>query len=137
MCTTGFIFGGTGKAVRNLDAEERPFEIFTSSEQLNEYRQTHPNDFFNLTDEEYDTYNAAFFSENAMVMFLTQGMSGSIKCIAEDTRFDDGKLYVKVKELSPPMHTMDLHYNTLAVSVPRDIAQNITAVYIESYRVDV
>lgn len=139
MCICGFVFGGAGgiKPVRKLDAEERPFEIFLSQKRLDEYRQGHQNDFFNLTEEEYASYNAAFFQDNALVMFLTQGMSGSIKCVAEDMRLEDGKLYVKVKELSPSMHTMDLHYNTLAVSVPRGIAQDVTAVYIEAYRVDI
>ncbi len=139
MCMCSFVFGGAGNShsVRKLDAEQRPFEVFTTLEQLNAYRASHEGDFFNLTEEEYGKYDEKFFDENAVVMFLTQGMSGSIKCVAEKTRFENDKLYVTVKELSPSMHTMDLHYNTLAVSVSKDIVKDIKSVFIEAYRVDI
>lgn len=137
MCLCCFVFGAAGaKPARKLDAEERPFEIFTTLAQLNEYRQSHEGDFFNLTDEQYACYDEGFFGKNALVMFLTQGMSGSIRCVAEECRLENTTLYVRVKELSPPMHTMDLHYNTLAVAVPRNTAKDITAVYVEAYRVE-
>ncbi len=134
-----FVFGGAGSAspVRKLDAEERPFEVFRSAEELNAYRAAHEGDFFNLSDEEYAMYDEAFFRGNALVMFLTQGMSGSIKCVAEDCRLQGSSLYVRVKEISPSMHTMDLRYNTLAASVPHSVAEKIKSVRIESYRVDV
>lgn len=138
MCLCTFVFGGAfGYPARNLEGEERPFEVFTSLEALNEYRLAHSGDFFNLTQQEYDGYDDEFFKQNALVMFLTQGMSGSIRCIAEDVRLENNTLYVKVRELSPSMHTMDLKYNTLAVSVPRAMARDICAVCIESYRVDI
>lgn len=136
MCM-GWFFGGAGNSARKLDGDERPFEVFTDLARLNEYRARSEGDFFNLTDEEYSRYGEEFFVDNALVMFLTQGMSGSIRCIAEDARLEDGKLIVRVKEISPPMHTMDLHYNTLAVAVPKGIARDITAVYVESYREEV
>ena len=139
MCMCCFAFGGAGFAgsVRNLDAEERPFKVFAFLEELDNYRTSHRGDFFNLDDEEYSRYAAEFFADSALVMFLTQGMSGSIRCVAEDWRLEGGKLYVRVKELSPPMHTMDLHYNTLAIAVPRRVAGEFDAVYIEAYRVEV
>lgn len=138
MCLCSFVFGGAGFAQPvKLDAEERPFVVFTSLEQLEHYRANHKGDFFNLTVEEYGNYGEAFFENHALVMFLTQGMSGSIKCVSESARLDDGKLFVTVKEISPSMHTMDLRYNTLVVSVPINIAQEIVAVYIQSYRVNV
>ncbi len=135
MAFCGFTFGNA--RVRNLDGEERPFEIFTSVKQLEDYRAAHEGDFFNLADEEYALYGEEFFESNALVMFLTEGMSGSIKCFAEGVRFTDNKLYVTVKELSPSMHTMDLRYNALAVAVPASWAQSIREVRIEPYRVEV
>lgn len=137
MLMCAFVFGGASGPIRKLDGDMRPFEIFSSVEELDDYRASHKGDFFNLTDEEYGKYDENFFREYALVMFLTEGMSGSIRCAAENYRVENSALYVRVKEFSPPMHTMDLRYNTLAVAVPRGIAKNIAAVYIEAYRVDV
>lgn len=136
MCLCTFVLGGAGKSARNLDGDERPFEIFTCEEELQRYRTDHDGDFFNLTDREYARFDKKFFQSNALVMFLTQGMSGSIRCVAEDFRLENNTLVVTVKELSPPMHTMDLRYNTLFVAMPRDLARNVTAVVIRSYRVE-
>lgn len=138
MCLCAFVIGGTGFAKTfGLDGEERPFMVFTDVDKLASYRASHEGDFFNLDEEQYAAYNEDFFETNALVMFLTQGMSGSIRCVAEQTRLENGALYVRVKELSPPMHTMDLKYNVLAVAVPREVAQQIKSVYIEAYRVEV
>ena len=139
MCMCCFVFGGTGfaKSVRDLDGETRPFEVFTCLDEMDAYRKNHEGDFFNLTQAQYASYTDAFFQQNALVMFLTQGMSGSIRCIAEDARLENSRLYVRVKELSPPMHTMDLHYNTLAVAVPQNVAHSVKSVCVEAYRVEI
>lgn len=132
------MFGaGFAQPVRDLDAEQRPFEIFTSATQLADYRSSHEGDFFNLTDEQYALYDEAFFAGNALMLVLTQGMSGSIRCIAEGHTLDGSSLYLTVRELSPSMHTMDLHYNTLGVTLTPQEASAVKAVYIRSYRVDV
>ena len=136
MCAGSFIFGGAFvREPYDLDAEKRPFVIFRTLSQLEEYRSGHQGDFFNLSDEQYSVYDESFFKGNALLMFLTQGMSGSIRCEAESFRQENNSLYVKVCERSPLMHTMDLHYNTLAIAIPHSCAQHITAVYIESYRI--
>lgn len=136
MCLCAFVFGGAGAPVRELDGEERPFEIFASVQELQRYRLSHEGDFFNLSEQEYGSYDDAFFQNNALVMFLSRGMSGSIRCIAESARLENSALVVRVKELSPPMHTMDLHYNTLAVAVPRAMARDITSVLVDAHRVE-
>ena len=79
MCMTCLVFGGGFAPVRDLDGEERPFRVFTSAEQLRQYRDGHEGEFFNLSEEEYNSYDEQFFREKALVMFLTQGMSGSIR----------------------------------------------------------
>ena len=134
MCMS-FVVGVS--PLRDLDGEERPFEVFCSLGQLDDYRQIHRGDFFNLTDEQYADFDEEFFRRNALVMFLSHGMSGSIRCEAEGAFLQGDKLVVRVRELSPSMHTMDLKYNTLAVAVEREQAAKIRAVVIDAYRVDV
>lgn len=75
-----FSLGGNLASRADLDGDSRPFVIFYSLAQLDEYRQRHEGDFFNLTDEQYAQYTDAFFADNALLMLLTQGMSGSIRC---------------------------------------------------------
>ncbi len=123
--------------MRDLDGEERPFRVFTSAEQLRQYRDGHEGEFFNLSEEEYNSYDEQFFREKALVMFLTQGMSGSIRCIVQDAHREGTELIVTVKELSPSMHTMDLHYNTLAVALSRENACRVQSVRIKTYRVEI
>ena len=136
MCMAAFTFGsGFGVGTFNTTDSNR-FVVFTSKAQFDGYVSSHEGDFFNVPKEERATYDSTFFETQALVMFLTDGMSGSIKVSCEGYKLDGCDLHVTVKELSPPIHTMDLRYNTLCVTVPQELASAITKVVIESYRVE-
>ena len=141
MCMTAIIFGsgfGTaqeGNGTVNVTDSNR-FVIFTSKAQFDEYVVGHEGDFFNVPASERGKYDSKFFETQALVMFLTDGMSGSIKVSCEGYALNGSELHVKVKELSPPIHTMDLRYNTLCVAIPQSIADSITKVVIESVRLE-
>lgn len=140
LCVASVLMGDAAMQVQGgkLSSDNgNPFVVFTSAQQLREYSRQHKGDFFNLSARQCAKYTDEFFAESALVMFLTDGMSGSIKVKCEGYAFSDGKLLVTVRESSPPMHTMDLKYNVLTVAVPQDIARKITSVAIRSYRVDI
>lgn len=140
MCLAAFAFGsGMGIASNGFGTfnvtDANRFKVFTTKTQLEEYVTTHEGDLFNLTEAELKNYDEKFFMDNALVMFLTDGMSGSIKVSCEGYKLVGEALHVNVKELSPSIHTMDLKYNTLTVAIPQELAKNITKVVIESHRV--
>ena len=141
MCMTTILFGsgfGTaqeGDGTVNVTDSNR-FVIFTSNVQFDEYVVSHEGDLFNVPASERVNYDAKFFETQALVMFLTDGMSGSIKVSCEGYALNGCELHVKVKELSPPIHTMDLRYNTLCIAIPREVAGGIAKVVIESHRVN-
>ena len=144
MCTMVFAFGSGVGFAKNGDSvgtfnttDSNRFVVFTSKAQFDEYVATHEGDFFNVPIGERDKYDAKFFATNALVMFLTDGMSGSIKVSCEGYTLQGNELHVAVKELSPPIHTMDLRYNTLCVEVPQELASVITKVVLESHRVEI
>ena len=113
------------------------FVVFTSKAQLDGYVESHQGDFFNVPESERSQYDGKFFETNALVMFLTDGMSGSIKVVYEGYQLKGDELHVTVKEISPPIHTMDLKYNVLCAAVPKKFAQGINKVVIDSYRVEI
>ena len=143
ICVSAFVFtgfgkggaGGNGGTLNVTDANR--FVVFTSRAQLEEYARSHEGDLFNLSAAEREKYNDEFFATQALVMFLTDGMSGSIKVQCEGYELKNDELHVTVKELSPPIHTMDLRYNTLTVAVPQNIAAKVTKVVLNSYRVEI
>lgn len=143
MCMTAFIFGsaivfaknGAGGTFNTTDSNR--FVVFTSKAQFDEYVASHKGDFFNIAASERSKYDGKFFETSALVMFLTDGMSSSIKVSCEGYKVEGDELHVTVKELSPSIHTMDLKYNTLCVAIPRELASGITKVVIDSYRVDI
>ena len=144
LCMTTIIFGAGGSAGAGGNGEAKGtltvtdanrFVVFTSKAQLDEYCASHVGDLFTLPAEQRAVYDDEFFKSQALVMFLTDGMSGSIKVSCEGYEMKGGELHATVKEMSPPMHTMDLRYNTLTVAVPQEIATNITKVVLNSYRV--
>ena len=146
LCLSAFVFagfgkggtGGVGDAGGTLDTTDaNRFVVFTSKAQLDEYCASHDGDLFTLPEGERSKYNDDFFKTQALVMFLTDGMSGSIKVQCEGYELKNDELHVTVKELSPPIHTMDLHYNTLTVAVPQSLATKITKVVLNSYRVEI
>ena len=142
MCLAAFTFGGgfgiakNGGGTFNTNDSNR-FVVFTSKAQFDQYVASHEGDLFNVPAGERERYNAEFFEKQALVMFLTDGMSGSIKVSCEGYKLLDNELHVTVKELSPAIHTMDLHYNTLCVAIPQEAAGSIAKVVIESYRVNI
>ena len=144
LCMTTIIFGaggsagagGNGGASGTLTVTDaNRFVVFTSKAQLDEYCASHVGDLFTLPAEQRAAYDDEFFKSQALVMFLTDGMSGSIKVSCEGYEMKGGELHATVKEISPLIHTMDLHYNTLTVAVPQEIASTITKVVLNSYRV--
>ena len=136
-CMAAFAFGSGCAPVGTFNTtDSNRFEIFTSKTQLDEHVASHKGDLFNLPTDVLARYDDKFFETSALVMFVTDGMSSSIKVSCEGYRLQGSELHVTVKELSPPIHTMDLHYNTLCVEVAQDIANAITKVVIESYRVN-
>ena len=132
MCLAAVVFGG---GTFNTTDSNR-FVVFTSKAQFDEYVLGHNGDLFNVSQDERGRYDAKFFEENALVMFLTDGMSGSIKVVYEGYKLKGNELHVTVKELSPAIHTMDLKYNVLCATVPQDVAKSISKVVIDSYRVE-
>ena len=140
MCLAAIVFGSGmgGASDGNFNTTDRNrFVVFTSKAQFDEYVATHSGDLFCVPESERSAYDGKFFEENALVMFLTDGMSGSIKVFCEGYRLKGNELHVTVKELSPAIHTMDLHYNTLCATITQELAANITKVVIESYRVNI
>ena len=139
LCMSAFIFAGfgSGGAIGSPDVTDaNRFVVFTSRAQLDEYVAAHEGDFFNLPASERDAFDDKFFTKNALVMFLTDGMSGSIKVQCEGYELKNDELHVTVKELSPMIHTMDLRYNTLTVAVPQEWAKNINKVVLNTYRIE-
>ena len=143
LCLSTFIFAGFGKGgganaggTLNITDANR-FVVFTSKSQLDEYAASHKGDFFNLSAEERAKFDEEFFAENALVMFLTDGMSGSIKVSCDGYELKGDELHVTVKERSPMIHTMDLRYNTLTVAVTQNEAKVINKVVLNSYRVEI
>ena len=146
LCISAFVFvgfgkgsaGGAGEPQGTLNVTDaNRFAVFTSKAQLDEYVATHEGDLFNVSASERAKYDDGFFATQALVMFLTDGMSGSIKVSCEGYELKGCELHVTVKELSPPIHTMDLRYNTLTVAVPQTVANKITKVVLNSYRVEI
>ena len=143
LCLSAFVFAGFGKggngggSVGTLNVTDaNRFVMFTSKAQLDEYVATHDGDLFNISASERDKYDDNFFRTQALVMFLTDGMSGSIKVSCEGYELNGDELHVTVKEMSPPIHTMDLRYNVLTVAVPQEIATSISKVVLNCYRVN-
>ena len=138
MCMAAFAFGSGSARVGNFNTTDgNRFVVFTSKAQLDEYVATHTGDVFNVPTGEREQYDTKFFEQQALVMFLTDGMSSSIKVSCAGYELHGNELHVTVKELSPAIHTMDLHYNTLCVAIPREQANGITKVVIEHYRVNI
>ena len=113
------------------------FVVFTSKAQLDEFCLSHEGDLFTVPESERAKYDGEFFQTQALVMFLTDGMSGSIRVSCEGYELVGCELHVTVKELSPMIHTMDLRYNTLTVAVPQEVATQISKVVLNSYRVEI
>lgn len=140
LCLMTFAFGagfGNGSVGTVNTTDGNRFRIFTNKAELINYVTTHKGDFLNLSTDQVAKYDDNFFAKNALVMFVTDGMSGSIKVVYEGYKLIAGELHVTVKEMSPSIHTMDLHYNTLVAEIPQDIAGSITSVVIDSYRVQI
>ena len=141
LCMSAFAFGGgfgRGGSVGALETTDKNrFVVFTCKTQLDEYLASHEGDLFTVPANERANYDDKFFEKQALVMFLTDGMSGSIKVQCEGYELKNDELHVTVKELSPPIHTMDLRYNTLTVAVPQEIATSINKVVLNSYRVEI
>ena len=145
LCVSGFLFAGFGNGKGGADGsvgtlnttDSNRFVVFTSKAQLDEYAATHEGDLFNISASERAKYDDGFFATQALVMFLTDGMSGSIKVSCEGYELKGCELHVTVKEMSPLIHTMDLRYNTLTVAVPQTVANKITKVVLNSYRVEI
>ena len=141
LCMCAIVFGagfgsGNGEAKGTLTVTDaNRFVVFTNKEQFVAYHANHTGDLFVVPAEQRAQYDDEFFKSQALVMFLTDGMSGSIKVSCEGYEMKDSELHATVKELSPLIHTMDLHYNTLTVAVPHDVAANIEKVVLNSYRV--
>ena len=142
LCLSAFVFAGFGKggggATGTLTVTDaNRFVVFNSKAELEQYHSSHQGDLFTVPVEQRGQYGDDFFATQALVMFLTDGMSGSIKVICEGHELKGDELHVTVKEMSPPIHTMDLRYNTLTVAVPQEIAASFTKVVLNSYRVEI
>ena len=142
MCLAAFAFGGgcgaASKGVGTFNTtDSNRFVVFTSKAQFDQYVASHDGDFFNVPVSSRAKYDSKYFETQALVMFLTDGMSGSIKVSCEGYKLDGNELHVTVKELSPLIHTMDLKYNTLCVDIPQELAISFTKVVIDSYRVEI
>lgn len=133
MCMTAFVFGGGSFN----PTDNNRFVVLTSKAQFDQFVATREGDVFNVPQGERSKYDGNFFEENALVVFITDGMSGSIKVVYEGYELKGGELHVKVKELSPPIHTMDLKYNTLCATIPQELANNVSKVVIDTYRVEI
>ena len=134
----GFGNGGGANASGTLNVTDaNRFVVFANKSQLDEYVASHKGDFFNISDSERSKFDDEFFAKYALVMFLTDGMSGSIKVSCDCYELKDDELHVTVKERSPMIHTMDLRYNVLTVAVTQDEAKNISKVVLNSYRVEI
>lgn len=134
LCLMAFAFGagfsnGPVGTVNTTDCNR--YKIFTNKEDLLNYVTSNHGDFFNISADQLAKYDDNFWVDNALVMFVTDGMSGSIKVVYEGYKLVQGELHVTVKELSPSIHTMDLHYNTLVAEVPQSIVDSITSVVID------
>ena len=140
MCLAAFVFGAgigcVGGGTFNTTDSNR-FVVLTSKSQFDEYVASHEGDMFNVPASERSQYDGKFFQTNALVLFLTDGMSSSIKVVYEGYKLVGCELHVTVKEISPLIHTMDLHYNTLCATIPQEIATSFTKVVIDSYRVEI
>ncbi|MCH5152919.1 MAG: hypothetical protein J1F68_03045 [Clostridiales bacterium] len=144
MCLAAFAFGAGFGVAKNGDStgtfnttDSNRFVVFTTKAQFDKFVASQEGDLFNVPASERAKYDSKFFETQALVLFLTDGMSGSIKVSYEGYKLDGSELHVTVKELSPQIHTMDLKYNTLCAAVPQEIAGGITKVVIESYRVNI
>ncbi|MCH5157447.1 MAG: hypothetical protein J1G02_06210 [Clostridiales bacterium] len=144
MCLAAFAFGGgfgiakKGESVGTFNTtDSNRFVVFVTKAQLDEYVASHEGDLFNVPAGERGQYDAKFFETQALVMFITDGMSGSIKVSYEGYKLEGTELHVTVKELSPLIHTMDLKYNTLCAAVPQEVANSFDKVVIDSYRVEI
>ena len=136
LCVSAFLFAGFkgegGGSVGTFNTSDgNRFVVFTSKAQLDEYCLSHEGDLFNLSAEQRARCDDEFFKTQALVMFLTDGMSGSIKVSCEGYELKGCELHVTVKEMSPLIHTMDLRYNVLTV------AAQITKVVLDTYRVEI
>ena len=141
MCMAAFTFGGGFGAANGAvgtfnTTDSNRFVVFTNKAQFDEYVLNHEGDLFNVSQSQRASYDGKFFETQALVMFLTDGMSGSIKVSYEGYKLEGDALHVTVKELSPLIHTMDLRYNTLCAAIPQEIAGAFTKVVIDSYRVE-
>lgn len=131
-------FGNGGDSVGTLNVTDaNRFVVFTDKAQLDEYVRSHEGDLFSVPSSERAKFDDKFFAKQALVMFLTDGMSGSIKVSCEGYELKGDVLCVTVKEMSPLIHTMDLRYNVLTVAVPKDVAMKINKVVLNSYRVEI
>ena len=146
LCMSAFVFAGFGKGGASGDGgsngtfnvtDANRFVVFTGKAQFDEYARSHEGDLFTVPAGERGKYDDGFFAKQALVLFLTDGMSGSIKVQCEGYELKGDELRVTVKEMSPLIHTMDLRYNTLTVAVPQDIASHINKVVLNSYRVEI
>lgn len=141
MCLAAFTFeAGFGIAMGGgtlNTTDSNRFVVIADKAQFDEYVTSHNGDLFNVPVAERDRYDATFFTKYALVLFLTDGMSGSIKVSYEGYKLVGSELHVTVKELSPPIHTMDLRYNTLCAAILQEQAKKVSKVVIESYRVEV
>ena len=130
--------GGNGGASGTLNiTDANRFVVFTDKQAFDDYHATHKGDLFTVPAEQRAQYNDDFFKSQALVMFLTDGMSGSIKVSCEGYEMKGSELHATVKEVSPMIHTMDLHYNTLSVAVPKELATTIEKVVLNTYRVQI
>ena len=141
LCMSAIGFGGAfgnGGGVGTLKTtDNNRFVVFTTKAQFDEYHASHTGDLFVVPVAERGKYDDEFFKTQALVMFLTDGMSSSIKVQCEGYELKNDELHVTVKEMSPAIHTMDLHYNTLTVALPKAMSSSFTKVVLNSYRVEI
>ena len=145
LCMSAFVFAGFGKGNGGASdsvgtfntTDSNRFVVFTGKAQLEEHLASHEGDLFTLPANERGKYDDKFFEKQALVMFLTDGMSGSIKVQCEGYELVGDELHVTVKEMSPPIHTMDLRYNTLTVAIPKAMATSFNKLVLNSYRVEI
>lgn len=146
VCTFAIVFGaGFGGGANNGGdsvgtlrvTDSNRFVVFTSKAQFDEYHANRTGDLFVVPMEQRADFNDEFFATQALVMFLTDGMSSSIKVQCQGYELKDDTLCVTVQELSPMIHTMDLHHNTLTVAIPQNQAGSFNKVVLNSYRVEI
>ena len=140
LCVSAFVFAGFGAGGGGVGTltvtDSNRFVVFTSKAQFEQYHATHTGDLFVVPVAERAQYDEEFFATQALVMFLTDGMSSSIGVQCEGYQWKGSELHVTVKELSPPMHTMDLRHKTLTVAIEQSKASSINKVVLHSYRVE-